>query len=130
MPSELHWNPPEIDDESARIISLPEHSFDVHYGQSREDGTMMPARPYMSVAAAEFPLVDVFTSQLQAEGGSFHDAFVNTGEALLEEVKGQIADEKWEWDRATVRSSGEVVGTPRNAVDTGELLKGQILEID
>jgi len=126
----LDWNPLEIEAESARIISAPDHSFDVHYGESRADGTMTPARGYMSAAQDVFPLEDVFVSQLQVEGGSFHDAFVNTGEALLEEVKGQITDVKWEWDRATVRSSGEVVGTPRSIVDTGELLEGQILEID
>ena len=129
MPSSLSWNPPEIDSESARIISQPDHSFDVHYGQSRLDGSMMPARPFMSAAAAEFPAEEVFAVEYQ-QSGSIHEAFVGTAEALLEEVKGQITDAKWDWDGITVRSDGSVVTSPRDIVDTGDLLRGQVLEID
>ena len=125
----FHWHPPDIEDHAALLISEPDHSADVHYGEAREDGTIKPARPFMTAAVANIDLEDAFASFYQAEG-NVKDAFVDTVEALHGEIKGQITDEKWEWDRATVRSSGEVVGTPRSIVDTGELLNGQTYVID
>lgn len=123
------WHPPNIEDHTALLISEPDHSADVQYGEARDDGTMKPATPFMTAAVANLDLEDAFANFYRLEG-NVKDAFVDTVEALHEEIKGQITDEKWEWDRVTVRSSGEVVGTPRDRVDTGELLMGQTYVID
>jgi hypothetical protein len=40
---------------------------------------------------------------------------------LPENFSAELLDEKWPWPGQTVRSSGAVVGSPRNVYDTGEL---------
>ena len=37
----------------------------------------------------------------------------------------QFFDSKWEWPRLTRRRSGQLVGSPRNIIDTGELLNSK-----
>jgi hypothetical protein len=55
-------------------------------------------------------------------------------EDVAEEIHGlileSIEDAKWEWPRETRRRNGEVVGSPRDIVDTGNLRDGQYYEID
>jgi hypothetical protein len=52
-------------------------------------------------------------------------AFQETVEVYAEQCKAEIQDPKWEWPRQTKRSNGEVVGSPRDILDTGELLESQ-----
>lgn len=43
-------------------------------------------------------------------------------------VRDQLKEQIYEWPRITVRQSGEIAGSPRNIVDTGELYRGHTLE--
>lgn len=50
-----------------------------------------------------------------------------------EQLRSEIADEKWEWDKVTVRrvgrgKTGKYAGSPRDIVDEGELQDSQYIE--
>jgi len=56
-------------------------------------------------------------------------AFEETAKELNESFHQSIIDPKWQWDRVTVRRSGEVAGSPRNIVDLGTLRDSQDFKI-
>lgn len=53
------------------------------------------------------------------------DALDITAEVANTAFKDAIEQPLYEWPRTTVRKSGEVVSTPRNIVDTGDLRDSQ-----
>jgi hypothetical protein len=131
----LNWHVPNIKNHLARLISEPDYSYDVHEGGvKRPDGTLTPARPFMDAAVADTDLPRTFAESFTANdldlNSAIGSAFRQTAEQLYEQIKFEILDEKWEWDRATVRSDGSVATSPRDIYDTGNLLRGQTLEVD
>ena len=50
-----------------------------------------------------------------------NDAFATLCDEFSQEQIGQLESVKWGWDGITHRKSGQVVGSPRDIVDTGEL---------
>lgn len=52
-------------------------------------------------------------------------AFVATVQGFANTCQEHITDERWDWPRETVRSDGSIVGSPRDAVDTGRLRDSQ-----
>lgn len=54
-------------------------------------------------------------------------AFDVVVEVQAEAFQDAIASDIWEWPRDTVRSDGSVVGSPRDAVDTGELYDSLVI---
>lgn len=125
----LNWNPPKIKPQAAKFISTPGYSFDVHFGRERTDGTDMPARPFIDTAVAETDFIEEFKTGLN-QSGNINKAFEHTAKSLHEKIKANITDERWYWDRITFRRNQTVAGSPRDIKDTGELLEGQILEIE
>lgn len=53
-----------------------------------------------------------------------HRAFAAANADLHEAIVGEIASPVWDWDGTTYRRNGEVIGSPRNIIDEGELLEG------
>lgn len=121
----LRWNPPEIKNRTARLHSRAPHSADVVFGKARDDGTEMPARDFFSAAIAEFNFEEMFLYNFD-EGSD--QAFEAMTEALHELIKFMIQDPRWQWDRVTIRSTGEIASSPRNITDTKELLNSQEVE--
>ena len=99
----------------ATFRSEADYSLDVHV-----------QRPFMDAAVAETDILEVFQENFK---GDIHAAFDATAEVLHENIKGQIQDEKWVWGNVTHRRNGQIVGSPRDIVDTGRLLESQTLEI-
>jgi hypothetical protein len=60
--------------------------------------------------------------------GAIAGAFEATVEAYAEQCQIELLSDKWEWPRATHRQNGEVVTSPRDAVDQGDLLDSQDVE--
>lgn len=58
--------------------------------------------------------------------------FVRLNEQALPDMfERQIKAEKWKWNNnVTVRKNGDIVGTPRDIVDTGDLLNSYKLRRD
>lgn len=48
-------------------------------------------------------------------------------EALADSCQGAIADDIWDWPRQTVRRNGDVVDSPRDILDTGELYDSLVI---
>lgn len=125
----LNWIDLKIVSRTATFISEPDYSLDVHEGRERYDGTRMPARPFMDAAVNELDVEQVFLAEY-ADGHDLNVAFDLTSLALYGAIKDQIMSNNWSWDRQTTRSSGAVVDSPRDIVDTGNLLNGQRLFTD
>lgn len=115
----LTWHPPVID-LRARHHSDAEHSAVVAYGGYRADNTVMPARNFIE---------DGISSTNFAIKGSLRQGFIQLNEELHVNIKNSIVSKKWEWDRPTYRRNGDVVGSPRDIVDNGELLNSQSWEL-
>ncbi len=106
------------------IVSEADYSLEVLLGKRRYDGSRMPARPWLTVALAEFDLlyeIKQHYTTIPNIGG----AFVKAGESFLEYEKELIKAPIWKWDRVTFRSSGAIASSPRDIVDTGNLYRSQ-----
>ena len=51
------------------------------------------------------------------------------GEQWYDNIKDEISSVKWEYPGETKRKSGEIAGSPRNIVDTGQLLNSAEFEM-
>ena len=56
--------------------------------------------------------------------------FEQTVKNFANQCTEEIESEKWQWDGITHRSNGQVVGSPRDIVDTGELRDSQAILIE
>lgn len=52
-------------------------------------------------------------------------AFVGAVQKLHRQFQKTVDSPVFEWNRTTYRKNGEIVGSIRNAIDTGELLQSQ-----
>ncbi|MCC5640636.1 hypothetical protein LC593_33355 [Nostoc sp. CHAB 5844] len=50
-----------------------------------------------------------------------------TAEALADSCQDAIASDIWEWPRQTVRQNSDIVSSPRDIVDTGELYDSLVI---
>lgn len=126
----LNWIDPKIPNiRLAELISEPDYSYDVHYGRTREDGSSMPARPFIDSAIGQVDLEKSIAEEYQVSN-DIADAFDVTAILLHGKIVEQIESPKWEWDRVTHRQEGYAVFSPRDIVDTGTLRDGQCLHID
>jgi hypothetical protein len=104
----------------SRHSSDAEHSAVVVMGGYRDDGSVMPARDFFTDAIAQ--------TDFEIKG-DIQQGFIDINKGLHENIKGSITDKKWKWDRVTYRRNGEVADSPRNIVDTSELLDSQHWEL-
>lgn len=117
----LNWQGCKIPNLKAHHNSDAEHSVFVVMGAHRSDGTVMPARDFLTDAVLNTPLIPT--------NSNLRQIFIEYNEKLHESIKDSILSTKWEWDRTTYRKNGEIVDSPRNIIDTGELLDSQSWEI-
>jgi hypothetical protein len=75
----------------------------------------------------KIPLSFKFNPQgIKKLNGAIDKAFKETVEAYGDECKAAIESPIWEWTGTiTHRENGEIVGSPRNAVDTRDLIDSQ-----
>lgn len=118
------WNEVAYFPSRAAFRNGVDYAADVHEGKDRWDGTRMPARPWMDAAVSETDIVGVFVRSFKATA-DFGQAFVDAAEALHDQMRDNIMDDRWGWDRTTYRSNGNVVDQPRNIIDSGALLRAQ-----
>jgi hypothetical protein len=116
----LNWNPPKIPPQLATHAWAADYATDVHEGRKRFDGTEMPPRRWTDAALAEVNLPQRY-AELFRELGDHQSAFEALNYELGDKFAEMIESPIWEWDKTTFRSNGEVVGSPRDIVDTGNL---------
>lgn len=119
---ELKWYPPEIAAASYRIISKKSYSSAVFFGEPGK-----PGRPWMWDATAKIDFELELTKNFKRLG-AIAPSFSELCESTFGLIRDQLKEEVYEWPRVTVRRSGEIAGSPRNIIDTGELFRGHTLE--
>ncbi len=124
------WNLPELPRQKAVYRWKAEHAVFVHQGYQRQDGTEAPARPWTEYALSQTDIADIFHTEYVRANGNMLRAWIATAERLDGEFRAAIEAEVYGWDRETVRSGGETVGSPRDIVDTGELRESQELSFE
>lgn len=124
----LKFDPPKINTPVAHYEWNCDHAAITHNGAVMRNGTRIPARPWCDVAIAETDLGQVFRKHYGATE-SLQAAWELTAFETGDRFKEMISSERWQWDGITHRRNGETVGSPRNIVDTRELLESQTLEL-
>lgn len=134
----LKWNPPSPPQTIALFRNTDNKALDVHYGGSvyRADGSSYPDRPWMTTAVDEMDIETEFILNFRrfSQGKTGYITFVliqafrATADQLHQAMLNNLTDERWEWDRETVRSDGAIVSSPRNIRDTDQLYDSQTLE--
>lgn len=122
--SKLIWNDCTVEPQSALFGWGDPKALEVHEGTLRGDGTMTPARRWTDVGLADCDPMKEFVNHFN---GSPEKAFQAMAEELSNSFQEAITAPIYDWDRITLRSTGELVGSPRDIVDTGELRDSQYL---
>jgi hypothetical protein len=125
----LNWNPPKIAAQKAAYKWSAPHALIVHEGAVMANGTVLPARRWTDFAIAQNPVAQTMVNHHRSSD-SIDLAFRATAETLNSEFRSAIETPIWNWPRTTKRSNGDVVGSPRDAVDTGELINAQSMRIE
>jgi hypothetical protein len=127
----VNWNKINIPSkQSAILLWAVNYASAVHNGASLKNGGEIIPRPWVLFTANNFDFKTIYISNFNKQTYNFKDAFQSTaisfGEACQESVKSSI----WQWNRITVRRSGEVVSSPRNIIDLGDLFQSYSLRFE
>lgn len=105
------------------------HAVIVHEGATMRNGTEYPARPFATNTAQEFDFEGEYADRLESSK-DFRQSFFEVAENFGEACQGAIKDPRWDWPRQTVRRNGQTVTSPRDIVDTQELLDSYSKEVN
>jgi hypothetical protein len=124
-----NWNKLNIPrKQMATLKWSADHAAIAHEGATLQNGTELPARPWVDETVQEFNATESYADNFhQLE--DFTQAFTEMAIAFGETAQEIIETEMWEWPRQTVRQNGTVAGSPRDIVDTGELRDSYTIEV-
>ena len=117
----INWHPPDLS-----AIPTAEHKYPKDYAVEVHDGDgdRKPARPWMETAIWEFDFAQAIADEIRGADftrASLVFAWMRANEELGYAMDDAMNDERWSWPRLTYRQNGDVAGSPRDIVDTGEL---------
>jgi hypothetical protein len=127
-----------------KLINLPkkqvstftwtsDHAAKVHEGWTLKNGDSAPARPWVWLTADSYDfkkeLLELILKSNKNLSGAIEDAFVKLSINFGDEMQNNIQSPIWNWPRNTLRKSGELVGSPRNIVDLGDLINSYSITI-
>ena len=122
----LTWTPPRLPTKPVAVFSnTAEYASIVHNGATLRSGVDLPPREFMTGAFGDrnaFLADEYFASRFN---DSLARAFRATAQQGNREIKLLIQAPIWNWPRETIRRSGRTVRSPRDIVDTRNLLKSQ-----
>lgn len=125
--AKLKWNPPDLSN-----MAIARHAYTKDYAAEVHDGlTRDTARPWVETTVLEFDFAQAIADELvnaPITRATFVQAWQAANEELGNAFDDAMNDQRWAWPRTTVRSTGEVAGTVRNIVDTGELRDSRELD--
>lgn len=125
---EAKWNNLSVPRNKKAILSWnTRYAAYVHEGYTRQDGSTAPARPWVNAAIDEFEFIEELKNKL-VNAGSIGDAFESMANEFGESCQDNIESSIWNWDRETKRLNGQVVGSPRDIIDTEELYNSYSIE--
>jgi hypothetical protein len=126
---EVNWQKLNIPNKQVSV-----HTWDapyaagVHEGMSSRNGKDLPARPWVNHTIDNHDLLEIYAESFQ-QSEDFIDAFEQMSQEFGDKCQEAIEDEIWDWPRDTKRKNGDVVGSPRDIVDTGKLKDSYSMEI-
>lgn len=103
-----------------------DHAVSAHEGFTLQSGEEAPARPWVYVTADSYDFPQEFLEAIGEKDNlavAITDGFVKMATNFGDTMQQNIQEPIWAWPRTTRRQSGEVVGSPRNIVDLGDLLQ-------
>ena len=125
-----NWNKINIPrKQTATLTWSADHAAIVHEGATLQNGTELPARPWVDESVQRFNATESYADNFQ-QSEDFAQAFTEMAIAFGETAQEIIETEMWEWPRQTVRQNGTVAGSPRDIVDTGELRDSYTIEVN
>ncbi len=122
------WNPPKFEHTRAVHGWHESHAPFVHNGVTRLDGSKMPARPWVDRTLSEIDVKQLIANEIK-KAGDISKGFHNANLIIAQYFQMSIESPEWEWDRETRRKNGEIVLSPRNIVDLGNLRDSQDLKM-
>lgn len=124
----LRWTPPKLPKQIIATHSWHEfYAADVHNGQMLKSGTVLPSRPWTEPPLAEMDLARIVAENFR-RSQNLNQAFVRANTLLGEAFDQSMESEVWSWPRDTYRVNGDVVGSPRDIIDTGALMDSRSLD--
>lgn len=124
----ITWKPPKHSIDTAILKWGAGHAAIAHEGATLRNGTKIPPRRWTQYALNQQSPLDTFADSVM-NGASLDKAFRNCASRFYRDCEDGIRSDVWSWPRATKRVNGEVAGSPRNIVDTGELADSQSMEV-
>ena len=126
----LRWNPPRLTSHTARYKWGVPYAAAQHEGATLRNGGTIPPRPW-----TEYPLENGLRLDQDLAGNyrrsqNLDAAFKATAITYNRAMQEAIASPVWNWPRRTVRSDGSIAGSPRDILDTGDLLNSQKLSFE
>jgi hypothetical protein len=116
---ELKWNANPIPTQIGTFLWSADHAAFAHEGTFNT-----PSRRWTDAAIADFPPAPLLAQRFQ-QTQNIVTAFALMVADVDAAFKLSIQSPQWDWPRVTRRRNGTTVGSPRDIVDTGELLASQ-----
>jgi hypothetical protein len=116
------WNKINIPkNQQATLLWAVPYAAAVHNGASLRNGGEIIPRPWVTSTARNFEFTSIYIDSFNPASLNFIQAFQSTAIAFGEACQASVKSSIWQWNRITVRRSGEVVSSPRNIIDLGNL---------
>lgn len=126
---QLNWKQIKVPSkQTATYTWSASHAALVHEGTSSKLGNDLPARPWVNHAIDNTDIPGIYADEFQ-KTEDFESAFTEMATQFGEETQKAIDAVIWDWPRTTQRKNGDVVGSPRDIVDTGALKNSYSMQL-
>lgn len=121
---ELTWNPPQIESKTCTYEWTVDYASEVHNGfEGFSERT--PARPWVYKTVQQYFDVPAELSENFLNSKDINQAFIDTAVDLSDAFSSVMKLPVFYWPNVTKRTNDEVVGSPRNIKDQGDLINSQ-----
>jgi hypothetical protein len=124
-----NWNPPELNFNKAIYTWDVDYAEKVHEGSISSSGNIYPARPWTDDAIGRMDIEQEFR-QAYIATDDLNNSFEELSQILFNEFHVSMASKIWGWPGITTRKSGEIVGSPRDIRDLGNLYESQSVSLE
>lgn len=123
-----NWNPPQLNYKKATYSWNVPYAADVHEGVITNNA-VKPARPWTDYAVGQIDAEKEFQAAYN-DTEDLTESFQSLVSVYFGEFQNAITSPIWRWNRVTYRKSGEVVSSPRDIYDLGNLFRSQEVELE
>lgn len=129
MPT-LRWNPPKLTASTAVYEWGVPYAAANHNGAKLRNGGTITPRPWTEYAREEIiDLPDAFVDAFRSTD-DLNQSFKITADKYNRAMKVSIRGKFWNWPNTTRRRNGTTVTSPRDIVDTSDLLNSQTMRFE